>query len=154
TDNASSRHGLVELRAFEMPPHARMSLAQQLLVRTLIAWFWKEPWRRNPIPWGTALHDRFMLPHFIELDWQDVLHELRSAGYPVKDEWFAPHLEFRFPSIGTIHAHGITLELRHSLEPWHVLGEEAAGGGTARSVDSSLERLQVKITGTTGDRFL
>jgi uncharacterized protein (DUF2126 family)/transglutaminase-like putative cysteine protease len=153
-DSASSRLGLVELRAFEMPPHARMSLAQQLLVRTLISWFWREPYRQKVTLWGTALHDRFLLPHFVELDWQDVLHELREAGYAVKSEWFAPHVEFRFPLIGSIHARGITLELRHALEPWLVLGEEVTAGGTARNVDSSLERLQVKITGATGDRYV
>jgi uncharacterized protein (DUF2126 family) len=153
-DNASSRLGLVELRAFEMPPHARMSLAQQLLVRTLIARFWKEPYRRKLMHWGNALHDRFMLPHFVELDWQDVLDELRDAGYPFKNEWFAPHVEFRFPLIGSVTAAGVTIELRHALEPWNVLGEETSGGGTARNVDSSVERIQVKVTGAIGDRYV
>ena len=153
-DTASSRLGLVELRAFEMPPHARMSLAQQLLVRTLISRFWKEPYKHKLIPWGTALHDRFMLPHFVELDWLDVLQELRNSGYAFKPEWFAPHFEFRFPLIGTVTAAGITVELRHALEPWNVLGEEASGGGTARNVDSSVERVQVKISGVPGDRFV
>ena len=106
-----------------------MSLAQQLLVRTLISRFWKEPYKHKLIPWGTALHDRFMLPHFVELDWQDVLQELRDAGYAFKHEWFAPHFEFRFPLIGSVTAGGITVELRHALEPWNVLGEEASGGG-------------------------
>jgi uncharacterized protein (DUF2126 family) len=153
-DAAASRLGLVELRAFEMPPHARMSLAQQLLVRTLISRFWKEPYKHKLIPWGTALHDRFMLPHFVELDWLDVLQELRNSGYAFKPEWFAPHFEFRFPLIGTVTAAGITVELRHALEPWNVLGEEASGGGTARNVDSSVERVQVKISGVPGDRFV
>ena len=153
-DTASSRLGLVELRAFEMPPHARMSLAQQLLVRTLISRFWKEPYKHKLIPWGTALHDRFMLPHFVELDWLEVLEELRNAGYAFKPEWFAPHFEFRFPLIGSVTAAGITVELRHALEPWNVLGEEASGGGTARNVDSSVERVQVKISGVSGDRFV
>ena len=153
-DAASSRLGLVELRAFEMPPHARMSLAQQLLVRALIAKFWKDPYRRELIHWGNGLHDRFMLPHFVELDFADVLSELREAGYPFQPEWFAPHFEFRFPAIGSVTAGGIHVELRYALEPWNVLGEEASGGGTARNVDSSVERLQVKVTGTIGDRYV
>jgi uncharacterized protein (DUF2126 family) len=153
-DSASSRLGLVELRAFEMPPHARMSLVQQLLVRTLIARFWKEPYRRKLTKWGNGLHDRFMLPHFIELDWLEILEELREAGYSIKDEWFAPHFEFRFPRVGSVTAGGVTVELRQALEPWNVMGEEASGGGTARNVDSSVERLQVKITGDIGDRYV
>jgi uncharacterized protein (DUF2126 family)/transglutaminase-like putative cysteine protease len=153
-DTASSRLGLVELRAFEMPPHARMSLVQQLLVRALVARFWKEPYRRKLIPWGNALHDRFMLPHFIELDWQEVLQELRDAGYAFDNEWFAPHFEFRFPLIGSVTAAGVTVELRQALEPWNVLGEEASGGGTSRNVDSSVERIQVKVTGAIGDRYI
>jgi len=152
-DTASSRLGLVELRAFEMPPHARMSLAQQLLVRALIARFWKRPYRRKLIHWGNALHDRFMLPHYVELDFQDVLQELRDFGYVFQDEWFAPHFEFRFPLIGSVTAAGVTVELRHALEPWNVLGEEVSGGATARNVDSSVERLQVKIAAT-GDRYV
>jgi uncharacterized protein (DUF2126 family) len=153
-DTASSRLGLVELRAFEMPPHARMSLAQQLLVRALVARFWKHPHRRKLIHWGTELHDRFMLPHFVELDFADVLEELRALGYAFNDEWFAPHLEFRFPLIGSLTAAGVTIELRHALEPWNVLGEEVSGGATARNVDSSVERLQVKITGAISDRYV
>jgi uncharacterized protein (DUF2126 family)/transglutaminase-like putative cysteine protease len=153
-DTASSRLGLVELRAFEMPPHARMSLVQQLLVRALIARFWKQPYRRKLIYWGNALHDRFMLPHFVDLDFSEVLQELADFGYPLKNEWFAPHFEFRFPLIGSVTAAGITVELRHALEPWNVLGEEVSGGATARNVDSSVERLQVKITGATGDRYV
>ncbi len=149
-ESASSRLGLVELRAFEMPPHAQMSLSQQLLVRALISKFWREPYKRELIPWGTELHDRFMLPHFIRLDFEDVL---RESGYPFDPAWFAPHFEFRFPLIGAITARGMHLELRHALEPWNVLGEEASGGGTARNVDSSVERLQIRVSGFTGERF-
>ena len=116
-------------------------------MRALIAHFWRKPYRQKLIAWGTSLHDRFMLPHFVQLDWEDVVSDLARAGYGFRSEWFAPHFEFRFPLIGSVSARGIQLELRHALEPWNVLGEEASSGGTARSVDSSVERLQVKVTG-------
>jgi uncharacterized protein (DUF2126 family) len=152
-EGSGTRLGLLELRAFEMPPHARMSLTQQLLVRALIAQFWRKPYRQKLVAWGTILHDRFMLPHYVQLDWEDVVSDLARAGYGFRSEWFAPHFEFRFPLIGSITVHGIHLELRHALEPWNVLGEEASSGGTARSVDSSVERLQVKVTGLTAPRY-
>ncbi len=127
-DASGSRLGLVELRAFEMPPHAQMSLTQQLLVRALTAHFWENPYRRKLVWWGTMLHDRFMLPHFVQLDWEDVMANLREAGYDFQVEWFAPHFEFRFPQIGSVTRRGVHLELRHALEPWPVLGEEASAG--------------------------
>ena len=153
-EDPMARLGLVELRAFEMPPHARMSLAQQLLVRALIAHFWRNPYRRKLVWWGTTLHDRFLLPHFVQLDWEDIVEDLREAGYEFHKEWFAPHFEFRFPFIGSVASRGLRMELRHALEPWNVLGEEASGGATVRNVDSSVERLQVKITGLTDPRFV
>ena len=146
--------GLVEMRAFEMPPHARMSLAQHLLLRGLVAKFWKEPYTNGLVRWGTDIHDRWMLPHFCETDLGDVIRDLREAGYPFEAEWFKPHLEFRYPRIGDFAQRDVQVELRTALEPWHVLGEEPAGGGTVRYVDSSLERLQVKARGLVGDRFV
>jgi uncharacterized protein (DUF2126 family)/transglutaminase-like putative cysteine protease len=153
-DVSSGRRGLLELRAFEMPPDARMSVAQQLLLRALIARFWREPYAVGLTRWGTELHDRFMLPYFVALDFDDVIEELRRAGYPLSSDWFAPHFEFRFPLAGELSARAIHFTMRQALEPWHVLGEEGAAGGTARFVDSSLERLEVLVTGLTGDRFV
>ena len=153
-DSASGRLGLVEFRAFEMPPHARMSLTQQLLLRALVARFWAAPYRQALVHWGTTLHDRFLLPYFVQQDFRDVIAETCAAGFPLELGWFAPHFEFRFPSIGTIAQDGVQLELRQAIEPWYVLGEEPAGGGTSRYVDSSVERLQVKVTGMTNRRHM
>jgi uncharacterized protein (DUF2126 family)/transglutaminase-like putative cysteine protease len=153
-ESAAGRLGLLEMRAFEMPPHARMSLTQQLLIRALIARFWKTPYAPVRLArWGTELHDRFLLPHFVWLDFEDVINELNQAGYNFDAGWFAPHFEFRFPKYGDIATRGIAVELRAALEPWHVLGEEGAPAGTVRYVDSSVERLQVKVTGMPPDRY-
>jgi uncharacterized protein (DUF2126 family)/transglutaminase-like putative cysteine protease len=153
-ETSSDRQGLVELRAFEMPPHARMSLTQQLLLRALIASFWSSPYEMPLARWGTELHDRFMLPHFVARDFDDVLDDLKRGGYTLRSEWFAPHLEFRFPLYGTIARRGVHVELRQALEPWHVTGEEQGGGGTVRYVDSSVERVQVKVSGMTDARHI
>jgi uncharacterized protein (DUF2126 family)/transglutaminase-like putative cysteine protease len=152
-ESSSGRLGLVEMRAFEMPPHARMSLTQHLLLRGLVSKFWKQPYKNDLVRWGTDIHDRWMLPHFCETDFRDVIGDLRDAGYPFEFDWFAPHFEFRFPRIGDLKQRDLQIELRTALEPWHVLGEEPGGGGTVRYVDSSLERLQIKARGLIGDRF-
>ena len=152
-DTSNGRLGLVEMRAFEMPPHARMSLAQHLLLRGLIAKFWRQPYSNPLVRWGTDIHDRWLLPHFCETDFKDVVRDLRQAGYPFEFDWFAPHFEFRFPRIGDLEQRDLQIELRTALEPWHVLGEEQGAGGTVRYVDSSVERLQVKARGLIGERF-
>ncbi|MES9955186.1 MAG: transglutaminase family protein [Candidatus Thiodiazotropha sp. 6PLUC2] len=151
-DSPSGRLGLVEFRGFEMPPHAQMSAVQMLLLRALIARFWDTPYEREPVRWGTELHDRFMLPHYIERDLADVVRDLGKSGFGFESEWFSPFLEFRFPRYGTINVDDIEMELRFAIEPWNVLGEEVTAQGTARYVDSSVERLQAKINGVTPGR--
>jgi uncharacterized protein (DUF2126 family)/transglutaminase-like putative cysteine protease len=152
-DSSTGRLGLVEFRGFEMPPHAQMSLTQQLLIRALISIFWNSPYEQPLIEWGTSLHDRFMLPHFNWSDFGDVLNEVNRHGIELKRDWFGSHFEFRFPKIGEVTRDDIHLELRAAIEPWNVLGEEPGGGGTVRFVDSSVERLQVKLNGMLDARY-
>ena len=153
-DGPTGRLGLVEFRAFEMPPHARMSLVQQLLLRALVARFWDEPYTEKLVRFGSSLRDRFMLPHWIEKDLDEVLEWLDAGGIQFDRAWFAPHLEFRFSMVGAVNHRGIRVELRTALEPWHVMGEEPGAGGTVRYVDSSVERLQIKVSGLVGERYV
>ncbi|GGF74588.1 transglutaminase family protein [Wenyingzhuangia marina] len=153
-DSSSGRLGILELRGFDMPPHPQMSLLQMLLVRTLVAWFWKKPYEHDLVRWGTELHDKFLIEHFVREDIKDIVTQLNKAGYKFELDWFDPFFEFRFPLHGMVDINNIHLELRAGIEPWNVLGEEMTGGGTARYVDSSLERLQVKVSNFVNERYV
>jgi uncharacterized protein (DUF2126 family) len=137
-----------------MPPDVRMSCAAQLLVRSLLAWFWREPYTKKVVRWGTTLFDRFMLPEFVASDFKDVLFELARAGFGLDEAWFVPQLEFRFPFVGRVAVAGLEVELRQAIEPWHVLGEQPTAGGASRYVDTSIERLQAKVTNMTDPRHV
>ena len=152
-DGPTGRLGLLEMRAFEMPPHERMSAVQQLLVRSLLSVFWRQPYEEELVKWGTRLHDDFMLPFYVWSDMQNVVHSLERWGVEVQLGWFQPHYEFRFPRYGELTLDDTQLEVRGALEPWNVLGEESTGGGQARYVDSSLERLQVQVHGWVEERY-
>ena len=151
-DGPAGRLGLLELRSFEMPPHPQMALAQHLLIRSLISYFWSQPQRQPLARWGTMLHDKWMLPTCLDQDLQQVCQELQAAGLPVQAEWFHPHSDFRMPRLGSLAQDGVTMALRQAIEPWHVLGEEATAGGQARYVDSSCERLEIRVSGGTNRR--
>jgi uncharacterized protein (DUF2126 family)/transglutaminase-like putative cysteine protease len=153
-DSARGRLGLLELRGFEMPPHFQMAMVQSLLVRALVARFWDEPLRAPLIRHGDNLHGRYLLPHFIIQDISDVAADLRAHGYEFDTSWLDPFTEFRFPRIGTAVFDGVELELRGAIEPWNVLGEESTTGGTARYVDSSVERIQVRTIGADRHRYV
>ena len=153
-DSSTGRLGILEFRAFDMPPHKHMNLVQTLLIRALIAKFWKEPYKHKLIRWGTELHDRFLLPHFAYMDMVDVVNDLKDSGYHFDISWFDPFFEFRFPYYGGITVDNIQLEIRLGIEPWHVLGEELTNSGTSRFVDSSLERIQVKVSGFVEGRHI
>ncbi|MEM6915302.1 MAG: transglutaminase family protein [Verrucomicrobiota bacterium] len=153
-DSASGQLGLLELRGFEMPPHRQMALVQALLVRALLARFWERPFRHKLIRWGTTLHDRFLLPHYVKNDLKEVCDDLQDFGIPFANGWLDPFVEFRFPCFGLVRRHGFEMEIRSALEPWHVLGEESTASGTSRFVDSSVERLQIKVTGLVEGRHI
>ncbi len=153
-DTSSGRLGILEFRAFDMPPHKHMSLLQMLLLRGLISMFWRKPYKHKLVRWGTQLHDKFMLSHYVKEDIQQVVNDLNDAGYPFDISWFNAYFEFRFPHYGTVNIQGINLEIRMGIEPWHVLGEEVSSTGTSRFVDSSLEKIQVKLTGLNNARYI
>ncbi|KKC04621.1 DUF2126 domain-containing protein [Mycobacterium nebraskense] len=153
-DSARGRLGLLELRGFEMPPHLRMAMVQSLLVRSLVAWFWDEPLRAPLIRHGANLHGRYLLPHFLIHDIANVAADLRAHGIAFETSWLDPFTEFRFPRIGTAVFDGVEIELRGAIEPWNTLGEEATATGTARYVDSSVERIQIRIIGADRHRYV
>src|ERR1700709_709460 len=117
-DSLSGRLGILEFRGFDMPPHFRMSMVQFLLVRALLAFFWKKPYDHKLVRWGTELHDRFLLPHYCYKDLTEVIDTLRENGYAMDMAWFEPFFSFRFPFLGELQVEGIHIEIKMAIEPW------------------------------------
>lgn len=153
-DSSTGRLGILELRGFDMPPNKQMCLVQLLLIRTLVAWFWEKPYKGKLVRWGTELHDKFLTHHFVREDLKDIVEQLNADGYSFDIEWLEPFFEFRFPHVGRVSFKDVEISLRSGIEPWNVLGEEMSSAGTARFVDSSVERIEIKARGLTGDRYI
>src|SRR6478736_3125736 len=153
-DSSTGRLGILEFRAFDMPPNKQMCIVQLLLLRCIVATFWKKPYKHKLVRWGTTLYDKYMLPHYVQQDLAEVMTDLQEAGYPFQLEWLETFFEFRFPLCGKIKVQEMDLELRMGIEPWHVLGEESSSGGTARFVDSSVERIEVKLKNFNPERYI
>ncbi len=152
-DNPNLQLGLLEFRGFEMPPHGDLRLLQMLLVRGLVALFWQRPYTAPLRRLGATLGDRFLLPHYLMGDWQEIMADLDRGGYPFEAEWFDPFWQWRFPIYGRVSLGNNPLrqlELRAALEPWPVLGDRSSAG-TARPVDNSMERIQVRLIGAIGE---
>ena len=152
-DSSTGRLGILELRGFDMPPNKQMCLVQLLLIRTLVAWFWEKPYKGKLVRWGTELHDKFLTHHYVREDLKDIVSQLNADGYPFDINWLEPFFEFRFPHVGRVKFKDIELTLRSGIEPWNVLGEEISAAGTARFVDSSVERIEIKATGLVDERY-
>ncbi|MGZ3422858.1 MAG: transglutaminase family protein [Polyangiales bacterium] len=146
------RQGLVELRAFEMPPHPRMAIAQMVLVRALLTAFAARPYEAPLVRFGTSLHDRYLLPYWMWRDFEDVLAFLEGRELGLPADAYRPFLELRCPVVGTLRAGDVRLEVRNAIEPWNVLGEETTASGTSRYVDSSMERIEVRAEGLVAER--
>lgn len=151
---ASRRLGQITLRAFETAAHPQLAALQSLLVMALVARFAHDPIEAELLPWGAALHDRYLLPQPLWQDLEVVLSELTSVDLPFSRDWFAPFLDVHFPLLGTVQIGAIALELRTAHEPWPVLAEEVTAAGVARFVDSANERVQVRVTGLAPGRYI
>jgi uncharacterized protein (DUF2126 family) len=137
-----------------MPPHVRQVVAQVGLVRSLVASFARKPYAGKLVRWGQVLHDRFLLPTWLWKDFEDVMAHLERADLPWPRDAYRAFLEQRCPVVGVLQAGDIRLELRNAIEPWNVLGEEVVAGGTARYVDSSVERVEARVEGLVPERHV
>jgi uncharacterized protein (DUF2126 family) len=146
------RLGLVEFRSIEMSPDIEQFLAIQALWRALAASFVTKPYQEPLVDWKGKLHDDFLLPFFLEEDLCKVIEYLNESGFSFERDWFLPHLKFRFPILAEEKAGDSLWHLRRALEPWPLLGEQPTASGLVRCVDSSTERLEIRLFAPSKDR--
>jgi len=150
------RLGRISVGSFETPAHSHIASLETLLMLGLLGHAARiadhDPGSLQR--WGTALHDRFMLPDVLWDDLRSVLSDLNDSGYPFQLAWFENLRNQRFPLIGSVPIGTITLELRSALEPWPLLAEEMTLDGMTRFIDSANDRVQTKLTGLTPGRYV
>jgi uncharacterized protein (DUF2126 family) len=151
----NGRLGLVEFRAFETHPAPAVQSVTALFVRAILARLAADPFNAPFVRWAGELHDRFFLPAFVWEDLAIICADLRNHGIAFDAEWLRAPWEFRFPKLGEFalpvsnlksEISNPTLVFRQALEAWPLLGESPNAGTVARTVDSSLDRIEARIS--------
>jgi uncharacterized protein (DUF2126 family) len=150
----NGRLGLIEFRAFETHPVRAVQSVTALFVRAILARLCAAPFREPFIRWGGELHDRFFLPAFVWEDLTAICDDLKQHDVAFDPEWLRAPWDWRFPAIGDFSLADkkngdFKIEFRQALEAWPLLGESPNAGTVARTVDSSLDRIEARVADAT-----